>query len=117
MASRSTRIFTGFAGLPVIKEPHMELLRFYKKILRNLEKLPAESKYRTSTQQLIEGRKKIIESNPNPDDIEKKIGAGLCEELIEQAKHELDLIETMKEFKPWEPLEDKPPQNQWKWPL
>lgn len=117
MASKVTRIFTGLAGLPACHEPHRELVKHYSRILRNLEKLPKESKYRTSTEELIKHRKSIVESTPNPEEIENKIGAGLCEELIEQAKHELQLIETMKEYKPWEPLEEKPTTDQWKWPV
>lgn len=116
MASKVTRIFTGLAGLPVCQEPHKELLKYYGKILRSLDKLPKESQYRIATEQLIKERKSIVESTPNPEDIEKKIGAGLCEEMIEQAKHELSLINTMQEYKPWEPLEEKPSQDQWKWP-
>lgn len=117
MASKVSRIFTGLAGLPASQEPHRELVKIYSRVLRNLEKLPKESKYRISTEQLIKERKAIVETNPNPEDIEKKIGEGLCEELIEQGKHELQLIETMKAYKPWEPLEEKPSLDQWKWPI
>lgn len=117
MASKVTKIFTGLTGLPVCHEPHKELLKYYSKILRGLQQLPKESKYRAATEQLIQERKSIVEGTPNPEEIEKKIGAGQCEELIEQAKHELRLISTMKEYKPWEPLEEKPSADQWKWPI
>lgn len=117
MASKVTRVMTGLAGLPVCKEPHRELLKHYTRIIRNLERLPNESLYRVQTEQLINERKKIVESNPNPEDIERKIGAGMCEELIEQAKLESSLILTMEYYKPWEPLVEKPDPNQWKWPL
>lgn len=114
---KSTRIFTGFAGLPVCKDPHTELSRFYGRIIRELKKLPEDSKYRVATEQVFKERKDIVESTPDRDELEKKIGAGLCEEHIEQAKHELQLIFTMQKYKPWEPLEEKPPENQWKWPI
>lgn len=117
MASRSTRIYTGIAGLPVVKEPHKELLKQYKKLLRHLAALPQESKYRIATEQIIKERKSIVESTSEPEEIEKRIGGGMCEELIDQAKYELHLVEVMKEYKPWEPLEEKPAANQWKWPL
>lgn len=117
MASKVTKVFTGIAGLPVCEHPHRELLKRYGKIIRMLEKLPKESKYRSITEQLIKERKNIVESTENPQDIEKKINAGCCEELIEHAEHELTLIETMSKYKPWEPLEEKPQPNQWKWPL
>lgn len=108
---------TGLAGLPALKEPHRELMKYYGKVTRALEKLPKDSKYRIATEEIINERRKIVESNPNHEDVEKKIGAGLCEELVEHAKLELQLVETMRKYKPWEPLEEKPTQNQWKWPL
>lgn len=117
MASKVTRIYTGLAGLPVCKNPQKEILKYYSKILRGLKELPEESKYRTITEQLIKERKSIVESTEDPQEIEKRIGGGLCEEMIDQAKHELHLIHTMLDHKPWEPLEDRPPQNQWKWPV
>lgn len=116
MANKVQRVFTGIAGLPVCKEPHKELVKLYDRTLRNLQDLPKNSQYRTATEELIRERKKIVEETPNPEDIERKIGAGLCEELIEQAKHEITLISTMKKYKPWEPLEEKPSQDQWQWP-
>lgn len=82
-----------------------------------MNKLPSDYKYRVATEKVIKERKEIVETTPNPEDIEKKIGAGLCEELIEQAKHELHLVTTMQKYKPWEPVEERPAQNQWKWPL
>lgn len=117
MASKSGRILTGLAGLPACSQPHQELSRLYSRIMRALSKLPEESHYRKTTENFISQRKSILESTPNHEDVEKKIGGGLCEEMIEQAKLELKLIETMQEYKPWEPLEDRPPQDQWKWPL
>lgn len=117
MASKVTRVFTGLTGLPVCHEPHKELIKVYGKILRGLDKLPKESQYRMTVEKIVKERKHIVEMNPNPVDIEKKIGAGMCEELIEQANLELDLISTMKNYKPWEPLEEKPSVEQWKWPL
>lgn len=117
MAARSNRIFTGLAGLPAFKEPHKEVLKNYGRLLRNLDKLPAESKYKVATEQLVKERKAIVEGTTNHEEFEKKIGAGLSEELVEQAKLEMKLVEVMNKYKPWEPLEEKPPQNQWKWPI
>lgn len=111
------RIYTGLAGLPVVQNPHLELAKLYSKILRHLKTLPENSKYRIITHQLINERKTVVESTTNRDEIEKKIGGGLCEELIEQAKGELKLIEVMEKHRVWEPLVEKPPANQWKWPL
>lgn len=94
---------------------NMELVKYYGRILRRLEQIPIESKYRQETEKIIKGRKALVESNLDPLEIERKIGP--CEELLEQAKSELKLIEILKDYKPWEPLSEKPPKNQWKWPL
>jgi len=117
MASNGTRILTGLAGLPVSKNPVMELSRYYARILRKLESIPKDSAYRVSTEELIKERITKVEASKSPEDVERAIGAGVCEDLIEDAKRELHLVETMKEYKPWEPLEEKPPMNQWKWPM
>lgn len=117
MAQQSTRIYTGLAGLPALKEPHKELLKQYKKLLRHLTALPKESNYRMATEKIINERKDIIESSNSLEDIEKKINDGLCEEMIQKAKYEMHLVEVMKEYKPWEALKEKPSPNQWKWPL
>ena len=42
-------------------------------------------------------------------DMEQRIGEGQLEELIEEAKDELDLIPKMAEWKPWVVPKDAPP--------
>lgn len=115
--SKVTRVFTGIADLPACKDPHTELIKIYNRVLRNLQDLPKDYSYRVGTEKLIRERKNIVETTPDSIDIEKKIGAGLCEELVEHARHELQLIETIKDYKPWEPIVEKPSADQWKWPM
>lgn len=48
--------------------------------------------------------------------IETKINCGQAEELISQAQKELRLCKNFLEWKPWEPLKNQAPKEQWKWP-
>lgn len=38
------------------------------------------------------------------------------EELIDQAERELQLVDKMEEWQPWEPLIAAHPPGQWDWP-
>lgn len=114
--SKVKKLYTGFAGLPVCKDPHHELLKLYGRLMRRLEEIPKDSEYRKVTEAVILSRKNIVESTSEPIDIEKKLGSQ-CEELIEDIKKEINLVETMKKYKPWEKLEEKPSPDQWKWPM
>ncbi|KAG6017737.1 hypothetical protein E4U54_004268 [Claviceps lovelessii] len=48
-------------------------------------------------------------------ELERKIGAGLIEEVIQVAEGELQMIETMAESKIWEDLEETPVEGQWEY--
>lgn len=117
MASNAPRLYTRIAGLPTLKEPQKELTKYYGKLLRALERLPKDSNYRVATEQLVNHKLEIVKSSSSPYEAEQKLGGGVCEEHLEQAKLEIELVKTMEESKPWEPLVEKPPSDQWRWPL
>uniref|UniRef100_A0A8C0XDU5 NADH dehydrogenase [ubiquinone] 1 alpha subcomplex subunit 5 n=1 Tax=Castor canadensis TaxID=51338 RepID=A0A8C0XDU5_CASCN len=54
---------------------------------------------------------------PDVIKLEDQLQGGQIEEVICQAENELSLAKKMLQWKPWEPLVEKPPANQWKWPI
>ncbi|XP_050682059.1 NADH dehydrogenase [ubiquinone] 1 alpha subcomplex subunit 5 [Leptidea sinapis] len=107
---------TGLMGLAVNPNPHHTLGALYGKILRTLQKMPEESIYRKSTEQIVRERAAVLKETKNSFEIEAKINCGQAEELIIQAENELNLARKMLNWKPWEPLVSKPPKGQWDWP-
>ncbi|CAB4029092.1 NADH dehydrogenase [ubiquinone] 1 alpha subcomplex subunit 5 [Paramuricea clavata] len=79
--------------------------------------MPSTAVYRTSTENLTKQRMKLVEMEANIEELEKKIGCGQIEEVIEQANDELSLAQKMSEWQPWGPLETEAPPDQWKWPI
>ncbi|XP_076313564.1 NADH dehydrogenase (ubiquinone) subunit ND-13B isoform X1 [Tachypleus tridentatus] len=108
---------TYLTGLAVAKNPHHTLSVLYNKILRALKKMPQEAAYRKHTEEIVKGRLTVVESEEDIGTLENKIGCGQVEELIIQAENELLLTRKMLGWKPWEPLVQEPPPNQWKWPM
>ncbi|CAG8606247.1 16487_t:CDS:2, partial [Acaulospora morrowiae] len=104
---------TELFGLAVHPNPRPHLLNIYKKTLESLTQIPPTAVYRQATEALTQHRLSIVESNEDVKEIESKIGAGIIEEVIWQAEDELKLLDKVKEWKVWEPLEEPPPKGQW----
>ena len=107
---------TGLTGLKVSTNPRYELTVLYGQILRALGKIPPTAAYRRYTEDVVAERAGIVECARDVKEIECKINCGQVAELIKQAESELRLARKMFEWKPWEPLLQKPPPEQWKWP-
>ncbi|XP_043092758.1 NADH dehydrogenase [ubiquinone] 1 alpha subcomplex subunit 5 [Puntigrus tetrazona] len=108
---------TGLVGLAVSSNPHERLHALYTKILGSLQTMPQDAAYRKYTEQLITERFNHVKSEPDVEKLEEKISCGQIEEVISQAEAELALSRKMSKWKPWEPLVEEAPANQWKWPI
>lgn len=90
---------------------------FYRATLKYLGEMPESATYRQATETLTKKRLQLVTSEPDVSQLEQKIGCGQIEEVIWQAKEELDLAKNMLRWRAWEPLVEQPPKNQWKWPI
>lgn len=79
--------------------------------------MPEHAAYRKYTEKTVTERLAIVQSEPNVEKVQQKLNSGLIEEAVIQAENELVLARRMLEFKAWEPLVQKAPENQWKWPI
>lgn len=91
------------------------MLAVYSATLTELAAFPKESVYRQSVENMTLARQTIVENSEVTEVIEKKIGCGLIEEILVQAGEEFELVKKMAEWKPWEELEEKPLEDQWRY--
>lgn len=89
--------------------PRRKLKELYLFTLEFLKEFPEEWGYRTFTEELSRFRLKVVEETEDITEIEKKIGFGDVEDLIEAATKEIKLLEIFKHEKPWVP---KPIDNE-----
>ncbi|KAM6152600.1 NADH dehydrogenase [ubiquinone] 1 alpha subcomplex subunit 5 [Erethizon dorsatum] len=108
---------TGLVGLAVCETPHERLRILYAKILGVLDQIPKNAAYRKYTEQITNERLATVKAEPDVKKLEDRLQLGQIEEVILQAENELSLARKMMQWKPWEPLVEEPPANQWKWPI
>lgn len=108
---------TQLTGVFKAHTPHTTLRTLYKRILIHLDKMPADAAYRVNTTKIIKDRQAVLDREKTPEGVVKALQSGQIEEIIIQAENELELAKKMLEFKPWEPLTEHPPPDQWKWPI
>ncbi|KAJ7329667.1 hypothetical protein JRQ81_015841 [Phrynocephalus forsythii] len=108
---------TGLVGVAVSTNPHEHLRVLYTKILNALHNIPQDAAYRKYTEKIIKERLDLVNTEPNAEKLESKINCGQIEEVILQAQSELNLARKMVQWRPWEPLVEEPPADQWKWPI
>lgn len=104
---------TGLTGILQHPNPKPALEALYKATLTELNSFPNDSVYKQSVKNLTNARLAIVQKEEVVEKIESQIGCGLIEEVIIQADEELQLVKKMKEWKVWEPLEQKSNDDQW----
>lgn len=105
---------TGITGIVQHPNPRPVLIKLYQATLKKLDaEVPKDAIYRQSVENMTKARLAIVEKNELNEKIESEIGCGLVEELIIQANDEYNLLQKMIEWKAWEPLEEKPLEDQW----
>ncbi|KAM4798817.1 NADH dehydrogenase [ubiquinone] 1 alpha subcomplex subunit 5-like [Urocitellus parryii] len=108
---------TGLVGLSVCESPQERLRILYTKILYVLEQIPKNAAYRKYTEQITNEKLGMVKAESDVKILEEQLQHGQIEEVILQAETELSLARKMLQWKPWEPLIEEPPANQWKWPI
>ncbi|NXL82217.1 NDUA5 dehydrogenase, partial [Leptocoma aspasia] len=89
----------------------------YTKILDVLENIPKHAAYRKYTEQIVNERFDLVKKEADVQKLQDKLNSGQIEEVIVQAENELSLARKMTQWKPWEPLVEEPPSDQWRWPI
>jgi len=101
----------GPSTFPVVKNARQVLIQLYRKTLEDIKEVPITSAYRQNIESICKYRLSVCEFTHSHKEIELAIESGHVEELIEQAKGELELIPFMLKYKPWEvPLDWQPPK-------
>ncbi|XP_038993922.1 probable NADH dehydrogenase [ubiquinone] 1 alpha subcomplex subunit 5, mitochondrial, partial [Hibiscus syriacus] len=96
---------TGIVGLDVVPNARDVLIGLYNKTLKEIQSVPDVEGYRKAVESFTRHRLKVCQEE-NWQMIEKRLGCGQVEELIEEAREELTLIGKMIELDPWVVPED-----------
>ena len=100
---QSSKGTTGLVGLEVLPSGRETLENSVEAVLSAVKRLiPESAGYRKIIEATYEHRMSIIRNANNVADIERKIGSGQIEELVAQARDELNLIPHMVVWKPWD---------------
>ncbi|KAL5727177.1 hypothetical protein ACHQM5_000401 [Ranunculus cassubicifolius] len=93
---------TGIVGLEVVPNAREVLISLYNKTLKEIQAVPEDEGYRKAVESFTKQRLQVCVEEKDHDVIEKRLGCGQVEELIEEAQDELTLIGKMIEWDPWD---------------
>jgi NADH dehydrogenase (ubiquinone) 1 alpha subcomplex subunit 5 len=86
---------TGIVGLEVEPNARELLIGLYTKTLKEIQAVPEDEGYRKAVESFTKHRLNVCQEEQDWEAIEKRLGCGQVEELIEEASDELDLIGKM----------------------
>lgn len=90
-----SKVSTGYVNMPVVPNAREVLIGLYGQCLEQLKKFPVEAGYRVNVEKITKYRLKVVEKSNSVEEFEKEIACGQAEQLIIQAKDELELIPIM----------------------
>ncbi|RVW41920.1 putative NADH dehydrogenase [ubiquinone] 1 alpha subcomplex subunit 5, mitochondrial [Vitis vinifera] len=83
---------TGIVGLDVVPNAREVLISLYTKTLNEIQTVPEDEGYRKAVESFTSHRLKVCQEEEDWEQIEKRLGCGQVEELIEEAQDELKLL-------------------------
>lgn len=86
---------TGIVGLDVVPNAREVLIGLYNRTLDEIKAVPEDEGYRKAVESFTRHRLKVCREEEDWEAIEKRLGCGQVEELIEEAQDELKLIDRM----------------------
>ena len=81
--------------LDVVPNAREVLIGLYSKTLKEIQKVPEDEGYRKAVESFTKHRLGVCKEEEDWENIEKRLGCGQVEELIEEAQDELKLISYM----------------------
>ncbi|SCV68497.1 BQ2448_618 [Microbotryum intermedium] len=114
-----TKLTTNVVGLAVHNEPLPTLKHTLEATLSLVQQMPQGAVYRRSVEATTHDRLQVLDklggkgSETDLQLVEREIGLGAIEEVMQIAEDEYRLAAKMLEWKAWEELEVTPAKDQW----
>ncbi|RWW00704.1 hypothetical protein GW17_00036310 [Ensete ventricosum] len=94
-AAKKVKETTGIVGLDVVPNAREVLISLYTRTLKEIQAVPQDEGYRKAVESFTRHRLQVCKDEEDWEAIEKRLGCGQVEELIEEAQDELKLIGKM----------------------
>jgi NADH dehydrogenase (ubiquinone) 1 alpha subcomplex subunit 5 len=92
---------TPIVGVKKERFPRQVLQSLYSRTLADIAEIPETAAYRRNVEKITRDRMSALEASASLEEFEDRVGVGIVEEVIKQARDELSLITKMKQWQPW----------------